>query len=133
MTTSAAVAFVLVDVVDSDGRPRPTTAQATACPHLGIVASVHSERGFTGGFTAVHIPTGRVLPALELMGHEAGPAAVLRAVDAVAHLDWSSADHDHYRADRSYVQEWARALRHLVGSGADLFDHEEMAEVDIPA
>ncbi|WP_028926307.1 hypothetical protein [Pseudonocardia acaciae] len=89
-------------------------AQASVCAYLVVVPEVSG--GFTGGFTALHVPTGLVLKPAALLGLT--PDEVDTAICAVAGLDWSRADRDFYNAeDSEHRRAWHEAVLDVVRPG----------------
>lgn len=122
---SVSVGLVVGELVEVTVRPGKgaalvTTGQVTACPDLMVVAEVIGGR-LSGGFTAVHVPTGRLLPTV----WQRSPEVVALACAAVTALDWSLPHAEHYRAMPVYARTWLDALHN-----AELSVPDECTEDD---
>ena len=102
----------IVDVTQRlrSGQTRATPAQTSVCEHLVIVAEIIVDE-FTGGFAALHVPTGLVLHSSAWVGRLT-PALVDDAIVGVSHLDWSDHDREFYLGapGAEHRQAWTTAV-----------------------
>jgi hypothetical protein len=97
--------------VFTNGRRARTIARRSICDHLAVIPEItHGE--FTGGFTALHIPTGLPMNLLGAWSGQLTPELVDDAILGVSELDWSNPDPEFYRSEAGALHRaaWKAAV-----------------------
>jgi hypothetical protein len=97
--------------VFGNGRCAQTIVRRSICAHLAVIPEI--TRGqFTGGFTALHIPTGLALNCLDAWSGQLTPELADDAILGVSELDWANPDPAFYhgRSGVGHRAAWKAAV-----------------------